>query len=39
MPTLPPWTDGAPVTRPTLVEVEELNQTARGAGGFGSTGR
>lgn len=29
----------APVTRPTLVEVEELNQTARGTGGFGSTGR
>ena len=29
----------APVTRTTLVETDELDQTARGAGGFGSTGR
>jgi dUTP pyrophosphatase len=29
----------APVLRATLVEVEELDSTARGAGGFGSTGR
>ncbi len=29
----------APVARPVLVEVEELDQTARAAGGFGSTGR
>jgi dUTP pyrophosphatase len=29
----------APVTRPTLTEVEELPQTPRGSGGFGSTGR
>lgn len=29
----------APVTRPSLVEVEELDQTTRAAGGFGSTGR
>lgn len=29
----------APVTRPRLVEVDELDQTARGTGGFGSTGR
>jgi dUTP pyrophosphatase len=29
----------APVTRAALVEVETLDQTARGAGGFGSTGR
>lgn len=29
----------APVTRPTLVEVDSLNQTPRGTGGFGSTGR
>lgn len=29
----------APVTRPTIVEVGELNETARGTGGFGSTGR
>jgi dUTP pyrophosphatase len=29
----------APVTRAVLVEVETLDQTARGAGGFGSTGR
>jgi dUTP pyrophosphatase len=29
----------APVTRPTLVEVDSLDQTPRGAGGFGSTGR
>jgi dUTP pyrophosphatase len=29
----------APVTRATLAEVETLDETARGAGGFGSTGR
>jgi dUTP pyrophosphatase len=29
----------APVTRATLIEVTELPATARGAGGFGSTGR
>lgn len=29
----------APVTRATLVEVESLDDTQRGAGGFGSTGR
>lgn len=29
----------APVTRADPVEVEELDETARGAGGFGSTGR
>ena len=29
----------APVSRPELVEVEMLPETARGAGGFGSTGR
>ena len=29
----------APVTRATLVQVETLDTTARGAGGFGSTGR
>jgi dUTP pyrophosphatase len=29
----------APVTRATLTEVEVLDETARGAGGFGSTGR
>ncbi|MGH7564908.1 MAG: dUTP diphosphatase [Gemmatimonadota bacterium] len=29
----------APVSRPELVEVETLPETARGAGGFGSTGR
>lgn len=29
----------APVTRAELVRVETLDQTARGAGGFGSTGR
>jgi dUTP pyrophosphatase len=29
----------APVTRARLVEVTELDDTARGAGGFGSTGR
>jgi dUTP pyrophosphatase len=29
----------APVTRAALVEVEALDDTARGAGGFGSTGR
>jgi len=28
----------APVTRVTLVEAENLSETARGAGGFGSTG-
>ncbi len=28
----------APVTRGELVEVEELEETARGSGGFGSTG-
>jgi dUTP pyrophosphatase len=28
----------APVARATLVEVDELDDTARGAGGFGSTG-
>lgn len=28
----------APVTRGELVEVEELDETARGSGGFGSTG-
>lgn len=28
----------APVTRMELIEVEELDQTARGEGGFGSTG-
>ena len=28
----------APVTRGTWLEVEELDETARGAGGFGSTG-
>jgi len=29
----------APVQRAIFVEVEELDETARGAGGFGSTGR
>ena len=29
----------APVTRARLIEVTELDDTARGAGGFGSTGR
>jgi dUTP pyrophosphatase len=29
----------APVTRAELVRVETLDETARGAGGFGSTGR
>jgi dUTP pyrophosphatase len=29
----------APVTRAELIAVEELDATARGAGGFGSTGR
>lgn len=29
----------APVTRAELVQVETLDETARGAGGFGSTGR
>jgi dUTP pyrophosphatase len=28
----------APVTRAAMVEVEEIDETARGAGGFGSTG-
>ena len=28
----------APVDRAALVEVDELDETARGAGGFGSTG-
>lgn len=28
-----------PVVRPTLVQAEELDETARGAGGFGSTGK
>ncbi len=28
----------APVVHPTLVEVDTLDETARGAGGFGSTG-
>ena len=29
----------APVTRVTLEEVDDLDATVRGAGGFGSTGR
>lgn len=29
----------APVTRASLVQVETLDETVRGAGGFGSTGR
>lgn len=29
----------APVTRASIVEVADLDETARGAGGFGSTGR
>ena len=29
----------APVLLPEIVETDELDQTARGAGGFGSTGR
>jgi dUTP pyrophosphatase len=29
----------APVARPEIEEVDELDATARGAGGFGSTGR
>ena len=29
----------APVTRVSILEVEELDETPRGAGGFGSTGR
>ena len=29
----------APVARASVVEVQELSETARGAGGFGSTGR
>jgi dUTP pyrophosphatase len=29
----------APVTRARLAQVETLDETARGAGGFGSTGR
>ena len=28
----------APITQPNFVEVDELSETARGAGGFGSTG-
>ncbi len=28
-----------PVARPVVVQAEELDETARGAGGFGSTGR
>ena len=28
----------APITQPIFVEVDELSETARGAGGFGSTG-
>ena len=28
-----------PVVRPTVVPVSELDETDRGAGGFGSTGR
>ena len=28
-----------PVVRPTLVQAEELDETARGTGGFGSTGK
>ncbi|MBL0923541.1 MAG: dUTP diphosphatase [Sphingomonadaceae bacterium] len=28
----------APVTHATMIEVEEIDETARGAGGFGSTG-
>ena len=28
-----------PILRPTLTVVEELDETERGAGGFGSTGR
>lgn len=29
----------SPIVRATLIEVQELSSTARGAGGFGSTGR
>ena len=29
----------APVTRPVVVEVDEIDDTDRGAGGFGSTGK
>ena len=29
----------APVTQPAVVETEEVDETDRGAGGFGSTGR
>ena len=29
----------SPVTRATLIEVDSLSDTARGAGGFGSTGK
>ena len=29
----------APVARVRVLEVEDLDETARGAGGFGSTGR
>ena len=28
-----------PVVQPTVVQVSELDDTGRGAGGFGSTGR
>ena len=28
-----------PVVRPALVQVEELDETQRGTGGFGSTGK
>ena len=28
-----------PILRPTLTVVEELDETERGSGGFGSTGR
>ena len=29
----------APVTQANVIEVDELDETERGAGGFGSTGR
>jgi dUTP pyrophosphatase len=29
----------APVASPELLELDDLDQTARGAGGFGSSGR
>ena len=28
----------APVTQPTIVETDEVDETDRGSGGFGSTG-